>query len=65
MIHLSMTGYGSVKERMLCHADTVAHDDVCYHAMYCSATLLAHDDVCPECKQVWLCDDQDDNSEEL
>lgn len=54
IIHLSMTGFGSAKERMLCRGDIVTHDDVCYHAMYCSATLLAQDNVCPECKQVWL-----------
>lgn len=56
MIHLTLTGWGSQRERMLCQT-TPADGDTFWHFMYCSDAQLRQPNVCPRCKTV-LDDDE-------
>lgn len=51
MIHLTLTGWGSNRERMLCQT-TPTPDDTFWHWMYCTDAQLHHPAVCPRCKTV-------------
>jgi hypothetical protein len=51
-IHLTLTGWGSLRERILCGAEPQA-DDKHYHVMYCNDRILESPDICQACLAVW------------
>lgn len=58
MIHLTLTGYGNIQDRVLCQQNVVelncSDDAIYWHAAYCTSEQLARKDVCQLCLHVWF-----------
>lgn len=53
MIHLTLTGMGSNRERTIGDTCNPQDTDTYWHVMYCSETQLAQEEICQDCLAVW------------